>query len=279
MTWNISGCKFLSSGRPTVAISAGWPGLRPACAPRTLLPTLAPARIFSQGVGWCEARAISLRVVPIRFLSGVLPSQPTLPMIRNSRSLRNACSLLCIVLIVLFLERKIGVSHFWISKVQFQTAVSSFPALISGIPVHPCDRSAFVSIWFPASGGENVQGTTPNYKRGILRRFMNGAGRLDRTESTMPGVLAGQSDCSSLFVSCRPFSPWQWRSTPGLGRVSVDLVPRRGDGPLTQAADSSCTGESVPRLATGPSVPRNTPGTQALTFGSVRQRSGHAGVE
>jgi hypothetical protein len=37
--------------------------------------------------------------------------QPALPMIRNSRSLRNACSLLCIVLIVLFLERKIGVSY------------------------------------------------------------------------------------------------------------------------------------------------------------------------
>jgi hypothetical protein len=33
---------------------------------------------------------------------------PALPMIRNSRSLRNACSLLCIVLIVLFLERRIG---------------------------------------------------------------------------------------------------------------------------------------------------------------------------
>ena len=34
--------------------------------------------------------------------------QPSaLPMIRNSRSLRNACSLLCIVLIVLFLERKL----------------------------------------------------------------------------------------------------------------------------------------------------------------------------
>jgi hypothetical protein len=40
------GCNFLSSGRPTVAISAGWPGLRPACAP--LLAAFAPASIFLQ---------------------------------------------------------------------------------------------------------------------------------------------------------------------------------------------------------------------------------------
>jgi hypothetical protein len=51
-------------------------------------------------------------------LGGAAGLTAALPMIRNSRSLRNACSLLCIVLIVLFLEKKIGVSHFWISKVS-----------------------------------------------------------------------------------------------------------------------------------------------------------------
>ena len=81
--------------------------------------------------------------------------------------------------IALLLERRIGVSRFWISKApplhptEPNAAVSSFRALISGIPVCPCHRSASASIWFPASGGENVQGTTPNYKCGILRRCMN----------------------------------------------------------------------------------------------------------
>jgi hypothetical protein len=112
----------------------------------------------------CAAQPGSLRHVPALGCPTAASTgglAPALPMIRNSRSLRNACSLLCIVLIVLFLERKIGVSHFWISKVSYQTAVSSFRALISGIPVCPCDRSAFASIWFPASGGENVQGIGP----------------------------------------------------------------------------------------------------------------------
>jgi hypothetical protein len=159
-------------------------------------------------------------------------------MIRNSRSLRNACSLLCSVLIVLFLERRIGVSHFldfkslripdsrfvpsgarqWYPSVCVlvcvywcvctgvcvlvcaywcvYTGVCALVCaywcvctgvcvlvcaywcvctgvcvlvcaywcvctgvcvlvcvcvLISGIPVCPCDRSAFASIWFPAS--------------------------------------------------------------------------------------------------------------------------------
>jgi hypothetical protein len=58
-----------------------------------------------------------------------------LPMIRNSRSSRDACSLLCIALTVLFPDGKIGALHFWISKVQYQTAVSSLRAPISGIPV------------------------------------------------------------------------------------------------------------------------------------------------
>jgi hypothetical protein len=62
---------------------------------------------------------------------------PALPMMRSPRSLRSACGLLCIASIALLPARKIGGSRFWISKVSYQTAVSSFRALISGFPVCP----------------------------------------------------------------------------------------------------------------------------------------------
>ena len=96
--------------------------------------------------------------------------EQALPIIRNSRSCRDVCSLLCIALIVLFLERKIVVSHFWISKASYQTAVSIFRALISGIPVYPYNHSAFILIWFPPSG---VPAAVSSYKCGIRPRFMN----------------------------------------------------------------------------------------------------------
>jgi hypothetical protein len=120
--------------------------------------------------------------------------------IRNSRSLRNACSLLCIVLILLcFSKEKSELHAFGFQKLllcirQSQTqlfrpfghssVVSRYvPAIVCpsqyvlasmSLPQSQTQhRSASASIWFPASGGENVQGTTPNYKCGILRRFVN----------------------------------------------------------------------------------------------------------
>jgi hypothetical protein len=50
---------------------------------------------------------------------------------RGTRSVRNACSLLCIAQIALFLQGKIGAPHFWISKVEHQAAVSSFRPFLS----------------------------------------------------------------------------------------------------------------------------------------------------
>jgi hypothetical protein len=97
---------------------------------------------------------------------------PTLPMIRNSRSLRNACSLLCIVLTVLLLGREnwsltLSGTHQWYPSMSLRSFCICFPPMrLAGSNPHgrgaaDGDRNAGLSNANKSFADHRVTGDPP----------------------------------------------------------------------------------------------------------------------